>query len=57
MIDMDGQTISWSQNGEFLGIAFENFREKDENGNFLDYFPGMSVQAGQKAMVHFGGVK
>ena len=66
MIDLDSQEISYSQNGENLGLAFEKFREKgkfqgnfaemvDEKGNSLPYMPGISVGKNQVIQVNFVG--
>lgn len=65
-IDLDLQEISFSQNGEHLGVAFSNFREKGnthgryvimkgENGEYLPYFPALSVNTRELVRINLGG--
>jgi hypothetical protein len=54
MIDLDSQEIAYSQNGEHFGIAFSNFREKDENGKFLPYKAGISIDQSSRVTINFG---
>jgi Kip1 ubiquitination-promoting complex protein 1 len=56
MLDLDTQQLSFSQNGEFLGVALENFRLRLDDGNFAPYSPGLTLHSlgEQKCTLNFG---
>lgn len=49
-IDLDEGTISYSRNGHFLGIAFDNV----QFGPGLAYFPAASLSYGESCQMNFG---
>jgi hypothetical protein len=55
LIDLDEQVISYTQNGKDLGVAFSNFREKDEtSGKFLSYCPAITTDKHVPILLNLG---